>query len=293
MFGESLRVFVGGSCHIDWETFSSGNGAVGLITKNKTWIPFTANLSASCRLPIHPPARRCACVLKSLPEYSSCVHACVVPLISLSPPTVCVGVCLCACVCLLSGSISQKSRGSCQRWLPWFPQREGYAGDETSLTVLEGKKKKKPWQNTLEDLKSTTKIQEVSLLFMTASLYSCTGYTLLLHHLWRGEINARVPPPSKLSSARQFVYRAPAWPLPVIWCTLHILHAASLGFSKWISEAWAATFLALCTRCTLSWAAESPNTCWAWPRPFRWHQEPAERRGKATLERVAVDSKIN
>lgn len=101
------------------------------------------------------------------------------------------------------------------------------------------------------------------------------------------------PPPSKLSSARQFVYRAPAWPLPVIWCTLHILHAASLGFGKWISEAWAATFLALCTRCTLSWAAESPNTCWAWLRPFRWHQEPAERRGKATLERVAVDSKIN
>lgn len=33
----------------------------------------------------------------------------------LSPPTVCVGVCLCVCMCSLSDSISQGSRGSCQK----------------------------------------------------------------------------------------------------------------------------------------------------------------------------------
>lgn len=176
-------------------------------------------------------------------------------------------MCLQACICLLSGSISQKSQGSCQRWFPWFPRQKGYARDETSLI-----KKKVTVTESTEELKSTAKIPELSLLFMTASLYNCTGYTLLLHHHWRGAIS-----PSKLSSTRQFVYCAPAWPLPVIRCTLHILHTASLGFSKWISEVWAATFLALCTRCTLSWAAESLNTCWARLWPFRWHQEPAER----------------
>lgn len=45
---EKLESICSVSCHIDWETFSSGNGAVWLITKNKKGITFTANLSASC-----------------------------------------------------------------------------------------------------------------------------------------------------------------------------------------------------------------------------------------------------
>lgn len=71
--------------------------------------------------------------------------------------------------------------------------------------------------------------------------------------------------------------RAPAWTLSASWWILHIPSAASLGFAKWIREAWVATFLASCTRCTLSWAVESLNTCWASLWPFGSHQEPAER----------------
>lgn len=101
------------------------------------------------------------------------------------------------------------------------------------------------------------------------------GYIWVLHHLW-GAVNARISP--RCSHLRDGLFTAPpAWPLPVIWCTLHIQHVASLGFGKWISEARAASFLALCTRCVLSWAAESLNTCQAWLWSFRWHHEPSER----------------
>lgn len=79
------------------------------------------------------------------------------------------------------------------------------------------------------------------------------------------------------ASWRQFVQCAPTWTLSTSWWILHILGTASLGFAKWIREAWVATFLASCTRCTLSWAVESLNTCRASLWPLGCHQEPAER----------------
>lgn len=108
------------------------------------------------------------------------------------------------------------------------------------------------------------------------SLYNRTGYIRVLRHLWTGAVDARISP--RCSHPRHGLFTALLPDLQVIWWTLHILHAASLGFCKWISEAWAATFLALCTRCTLTWAAESLNTCRARLWPFRWHHEPSERR---------------
>lgn len=150
-------------------------------------------------------------------------------------------------------ALVSSARGLCRRW------------NQPDCTGGRKKKKIKNHDRTRWKSSNPPPKSRKCLCFSWLHLFIAAQATLYSFTTFEEEKSMRgYPPTSKLSSARQFVYRAPAWPLPVIWCTLHILHAASLGFSKWISEAWAATFLALCTRCTLSWAAESPNTCWAW-----------------------------
>lgn len=150
-----------------------------------------------------------------------CARLCYSLYLSITTYSMCWRV-LVACMCLLSGSISQKSRGSCQRWLPWFSQWEGYTGDETSLTVPE-RKKKKPSRGVHEELESTTKTQEVSLLFMTASLYNCMGYTSLLQHLWRGAI-ARIPPSPHPPEA--LIWETVCLPCSCLTSPSHLMHSA-------------------------------------------------------------------
>lgn len=73
------------------------------------------NLNCICStflfaFPIHACAR-----VSHLIQYACVCEYILPPLSCLSPPTVCVGVRLCVCMCSLSDSISQWSRGSCQK----------------------------------------------------------------------------------------------------------------------------------------------------------------------------------
>lgn len=132
----------------------------------------------------------CTFVYALLTPYQSiCQHhliqyvcGCVPPLRCLSPPTVCVGVCLCVCMCLLSDSVSQGSRGSCQKVVALVSLVRKMSisrttWDATCLTVADKK------QPSGKPVKFTTKAKENRLDLIVLRLINTSAFSFPVMYL--------------------------------------------------------------------------------------------------------------
>lgn len=104
----------------------------------------------------------------------------------------CVGVCLCMHVFSVWLCKAEESR-ELSKVVALVSSASGLCGRWNQPDCTRGKKKK-PSLKAPEELKFTTKIQEVCLHFITASLYNRTRYIRAPHHHWTGAVDARISP---------------------------------------------------------------------------------------------------
>lgn len=232
-------------------------------TNSKTRIALAAHLAASCQLPLYPSASISVHVFVSLTTYGMCWR---VP--------VCMHV---FAVWLYKPRESRElSEGGCPGFLSKNDEHLLH-NPRTNGHPAQQQQRKNNHQKKLPNQQNSPPSQNRSaLLVLTLINTSVFSFPLMYFHIKADNVTypsssdgeqplwQRIKTythSSQLHGDSLFALLPSELPPPAEgFCRSS---AASLGFAKWIREAWIATFLAACTRCTLSRAAESLNTCWA------------------------------